>query len=56
MSTSQISTTSGTGEDLFAEKFNKVTFRDFQNNTRLNIKNVDLQEKQVKRERMIDYW
>jgi hypothetical protein len=29
-------------EDLFAEKFVKVTFRDFSNNTRMDIKNVDL--------------
>lgn len=30
------------GEDLFAEKFVKVSFRDFSNNTRMDIKNVDL--------------
>lgn len=27
-------------DDLFAEKFIKVTFRDFSNNTRMDIKNV----------------
>ena len=29
---------------LFAEKFNKVRFRDFQNNTRLNINNAEYAE------------
>ena len=42
--------------DLFAEKFNKVTFRDFSNNTRMDIKNAELKEKQVKRDRAINYW
>lgn len=32
----------GNSEDLFAEKFLKVTFRDYSNNTRMDIKNVDL--------------
>ena len=32
----------GAGADLFAEKFIKVTFRDYTNNTRMDIKNVDL--------------
>lgn len=32
----------GSSEDLFAEKFLKVTFRDYSNNTRMDIKNVDL--------------
>lgn len=32
----------GASEDLFAEKFLKVTFRDYTNNTRMDIKNVDL--------------
>jgi hypothetical protein len=34
----------GAGEDLFAEKFLKVTFRDYTNNTRMDIKNVDLKK------------
>ena len=38
-------------DQLFAEKFNKVVFRDFQNNTRLNIKNANYQEAKIKRER-----
>ena len=42
--------------DLFAEKFNKVTFRDFSNNTRMDIKNAELKEKQVRRDRAINYW
>lgn len=29
-------------EDLFAERFSKVSFRSYANNTRLDIKNVDL--------------
>jgi hypothetical protein len=32
----------GCSEDLFAEKFLKVTFRDYSNNTRMDIKNVNL--------------
>ena len=34
----------GAGADLFAEKFIKVTFRDYTNNTRMDIKNVDLRK------------
>ena len=41
---------------LFAEKFNKVTFRDFTNNTRLNINNIEYAEAKVKRDRQINYW
>jgi hypothetical protein len=44
------------GEDLFAEKFVKVSFRDFSNNTRMDIKNVDLKNQQQKRDRMLSYW
>ena len=40
-------------EELFAEKFVKVTFRDFSNNTRMDIKNVDLKAQQIKRDRAI---
>lgn len=43
-------------DHLFAEQFNKVAFRDFQNNTRLNIKNANYQEAKIKRERQINYW
>lgn len=43
-------------DDLFAEKFVKVTFRDFSNNTRMDIKNVDLKNKQIKRDRAMQYW
>jgi hypothetical protein len=46
----------GAGEDLFAEKFLKVTFRDYSNNTRMDIKNVDLKNQQIKRDRMLAYW
>jgi hypothetical protein len=43
-------------EDLFAERFVKVTFRDFTNNTRMDIKNVDLKKGAVKRDRAMRYW
>jgi len=43
-------------EELFGEKFTKVTFRDFHNNTRFDIKNVDLKNQQNKRDRMLNYW
>jgi hypothetical protein len=34
--------TEGENEELFAEKFQKVTFRDFTGNTGMGIKSVDL--------------
>lgn len=42
--------------EIFAERLNKVTFRDFSNNTRMDIKNVDLKAQQIKRDRAINYW
>jgi len=45
-----------TQEELFAEKVNKITFRDFANNTRMDIKNVEMRQKQIKRDRAINYW
>ena len=50
------SSDNGQGEDLFAEKFLKVTFRDYSNNTRMDIKNVDLKNQKIKRDRMLAYW
>ena len=41
---------------MFLERFNKMTFRDFTDNTRLNIKNGNYQEQKVKRDRQINYW
>ena len=42
---------------MFLERFNKVTFRDFTHNTRLNINNNNYQEQgKVKRDRQISYW
>ena len=41
---------------MFRERFNKVTFRDFTHNTRLNINNNDYQAQKVKRDRQISYW
>ena len=46
----------GAEYEPFALKFKKFTVRDFQNNTRLNIKNVDHASQWVKRDRMIGYW
>jgi hypothetical protein len=43
-------------EELFAEKFIKVSFRDYSNNTRMDIKNVDHRSQQIKRDRMMHYW
>lgn len=40
----------------FARSFAKFTLRDFQHNTRLNIKNVDHSQQVEKRRRMIEYW
>jgi hypothetical protein len=47
---------SSDGDELFAEKFLKVTFRNLTGNPRMYIKNVDLRNQQVKRDRMIAYW
>ena len=41
---------------LFAEKFAKVTFRDFTNNTMFSVKNGNFQERKAKRDRMMNYW
>jgi hypothetical protein len=43
-------------EDSFAERFSKFSVRDFQNNTRMNIKNQDWAVQQHKRDRMVSYW
>jgi hypothetical protein len=43
-------------EESFAEKFSKFSVRDFQNNTRMNIKNKEYFAQQEKRERMVNYW
>jgi hypothetical protein len=43
-------------EEAFAEKFQKFTVRDFQNNTRMNIKNVEYAALKEKRDRAINYW
>jgi hypothetical protein len=43
-------------EELFAEKFIKVSFRNYTKNTRMDIKNVDHRKQQVKRDRMLNYW
>lgn len=42
--------------EIFAERFNKIHFRDFTNNTRMDIKNTMLKQQQVKRNRAINYW
>lgn len=40
----------------FAQRFQNFTVRDFRNNTRMNIKNVDYSQAQEKRDRAINYW
>ena len=40
----------------FAQTFKKFTVREFQHNTRLNIRNVDHKNEWEKRQRMIGYW
>ena len=42
--------------DLFAEKFQKFTVRDYNNNTRMNIKNAEYAQRKIIRDRAIDYW
>ena len=43
-------------EEPFAQKFNKIRFRDFQGSTRLDIKNVAYNAKKEIRDRQINYW
>jgi len=43
-------------QELFAEKFQKFTVRDFNNNTRMNIKNAEFAQRKIIRDRAIDYW
>ena len=45
-------------EQSFAEQFNKYRLRDFQNNTRMNIKNQEYTgiHSHNTRNRMVDYW
>ena len=42
--------------ELFAEKFQKFRVRDYLNNTRMNIKNVEYANQKDKRDRAINYW
>eukprot|EP00347_Sterkiella_histriomuscorum_P015643 403356248 len=42
--------------DLFAEKMSKINFREYSNNTRLNINNIDYANQKVKRDRALKYW
>lgn len=50
------STHGGQGDELFAERFSKFSVRDFQNNTRMNINNVNYAAAWEKRDRAIRYW
>ena len=43
-------------EELFAEAFQKVTFRDFSGPTGMYIKSTDLKANKAKRDRQIAYW
>ena len=47
---------SETKDELFAEKFSKFTVRDYQNNTRMDIKNHDYAAQKIKRDRAMNYW
>lgn len=42
--------------EIFAERLSKVQHRQFTNNTRMDIKNTDLNQQQIKRNRAINYW
>jgi hypothetical protein len=42
--------------DLFAERFSKMSFRNYQNNTRLDIKGSELKANKIKRDRAQAYW
>ena len=53
--TTKPQTNEQTADYLFLEKFNKVTFRDFAANTRMNT-NGDYEAQRVKRDRQISYW
>jgi hypothetical protein len=45
------------GKDkLFAEELNKFKVRDYQHNTRMNVKNHDYAANRDKRDRAINYW
>ncbi len=44
------------GETPFAEQFLKQNFRDFLNNTRLDVKNPESRQQHIKRNRMINYY
>ena len=43
-------------DEVLAEQFSKVRFREFQNNTRLNTNNVNYASQNEKRDRAINYW
>ena len=47
---------SETKDELFAEKFNKFTVRDYSNNTRMNINNHEYAAQKEKRDRALNYW
>ena len=42
--------------ELFAEKMNQFKPREYQNNTRMNIKNHNYAAQKNKRDRQIEYW
>ena len=45
-----------TESEPFAQVFRNFTVREFSNNTRMNIRNVDHKQANEKRQRMINYW
>ncbi|CDW76409.1 UNKNOWN [Stylonychia lemnae] len=44
------------GGDLFAERMSKINFREYANNTRLNINNISYANQKDKRDRAMKYW
>lgn len=44
------------GTELFAEQFSRINFRDFSENTRLNINNSEYGSQKEKRDRANNYW
>ncbi len=42
--------------DLFAERMSRINFREYSDNTRLNINNVNYAGQKEKRDRALKYW
>lgn len=53
---SQILQQQNGNDKLFAEEFSKFQVRDYQHNTRMNVKNHEYAAQREKRDRAINYW